>query len=141
MRSRARRMGGIRVKAIESVKVPVTETIVIDSPRLGFSTRYHRAGAVVVTRVTMDERERREGMLVAGGSIRNDSALDQTFTDTLTVDLVRARLGIRLARLPTAVERLGPGEAATWSVETPATKIVTIRCNVDTLTVDPITFP
>ena len=129
------------LKAMEIIDTPVNETVVIESPRLGPSTRYHRSGAVVVVKVTMDECERRDGMLVAGGSIRNDSSLDQTFTYALTVDIVRNRLGTQLARLPAVVERLGPGETAAWRVETPSTKVVTIRCDVDTMTVEPLTFP
>ncbi len=129
------------LKAIEIIDTPVMETVVIESPRLGPSTRYHRSGAVVVARLTMDECGRHDGMLVASGTIRNDSSLDQTFTYGLTVDIVRDRLGTRLARLPAVVERLGPGEIAAWNVETPSTKIVTIRCDVDQMTVEPLTFP
>jgi len=128
-------------KAMEIIDVPVTEPIVIESPRLGPSTRYHRDGSVVVGRVTMDRCERSEGMLRASGSIRNDSSLGQAFTYGMTIDLERSRLGTRLARLDAVIDRLGPGEVAEWSVETPSTKVVTIRCDVDTLTVTPLTFP
>jgi hypothetical protein len=131
----------VEVKALESIDVPVTGPIVIEAPRIGPSTRYHREGAVVVVRVTMDECERSEGMLRAGGTIRNDSPLGQSLSYTLTVDLERSRLGTRLARLEDVVDRVGPGETAAWSVETRSTKVVTVRCDVASLRVAPRSVP
>jgi len=131
----------VALKAIETVDVPVTEPIMIESPRIGPSTRYHRDGAVVVLRLTMEECERSDGMLRAAGSIRNGSALGQTFTYALTVDLSRAGLGTRLARLESVAEGVGPGEVVGWSVETPSTKVVTVRCGVTAVTVTPLTTP
>jgi len=131
----------VNVKALEIIDIPVTGPVVIESPRIGPSTRYHREGAVAVVRVTMDECERSEGMLRAGGSIRNDSPVGQTFTYALTVDLVRSRLGTSLARLEDVIERVGPGATVAWSVGTPSTKGVTVRCDVASLKLDPLSVP
>ncbi len=126
------------VKALESINVPVTETVVIRSPRIGPTTRYHQDGTVVVVRVTMDVCERHDGMLRASGSIRNDSALDQTFDYDIDVDLKRGGTGALLSHLEASVEGITPGETVEWSVETVSSRVVNIRCDVTELTVIPV---
>ncbi|MEA3510269.1 MAG: hypothetical protein U9R51_02435 [Actinomycetota bacterium] len=128
----------VPTKAIELVNVPVTETVVIRSPRIGPTARYHQDGTVVIVRVTMDVCERHDGMLRASGSIRNDSAVDQTFDYDIGVDLKRRGTGARLSHLETSVEGITPGETADWTVETVSSRVVNIRCDVTELTVTPI---
>ena len=128
----------VPAKALETINVPVTEPVVIRSPRIGPTTRYHQDGTVVAVRVTMDVCERHDGMLRASGSIRNDTALDQTFDYDLGVDLKRRGTGALLSHLGVAVENLGPGETAEWNVETVSSRVVNIRCDVTDLTVIPI---
>jgi len=125
-------------KAVETINVPVTEPVVLRSPRLGPTTRYHQDGTVVVLRVTMDVCERHEGMLLASGSIRNDTALAQTFDYDIGVDLERRGTGALLAHLEAAVESLEPGETAEWNVETVSSRVVNIRCDVTDVTVTPM---
>ena len=125
-------------KAVETVNVPVTEPVVLRFPRLGPTSRYHQDGTVVVLRVTMDVCERHEGMLRASGSIRNDTALAQTFDYDIGVDLERRGTGALLVHLEAAVESVGPGETAEWNVETVSSRVVTIRCDVTDVTVIPI---
>ena len=125
-------------KAVETINVPVTEPVVLRSPRLGPTTRYHQDGTVVVLRVTMDVCERHEGMLRASGSIRNDTSLAQTFDYDIGVDLERRGTGALLAHLDAAVVSIGPGETAEWSVETVSSRVVNIRCDITDVTVIPI---
>ena len=128
-------------KALELINVPVTEPVVIRSPRIGPSTRYHQDGTVVVVRVTMDVCERHDGMLRASGSIRNDSALDQTFDYDVGVDLKRRGTGALLSHLEASIQGLASGETAEWSVETVSSRVVNIRCDVTELTVIPVEGP
>lgn len=125
-------------KAVETINVPVTEPVVLRSPRLGPTTRYHQNGTVVVVRVTMDICERHDGMLRASGSIRNDTALAQTFDYGIGVDLKRRGTGALLAHLEAAIGSVGPGETAEWNVETVSSRVVNIRCDVTDVTVTPI---
>ena len=125
-------------KAIETIDVPVTEPVVLLSPRIGSTARYYQDGMVVLVRVTVDVCERGDGMLRAGGSIRNDSTLGQTLDYDVGVDLKRRTTGALLAHLETSIAGLAPGETAGWSVETVSTRAVTIRCAVSDLTVIPI---
>ncbi|RLE21627.1 MAG: hypothetical protein DRJ50_08880 [Actinobacteria bacterium] len=125
-------------KALESINVPVTEPVVVRSPRIGPTTRYHQDGTVVVVRVTMDVCERHDGMLRTSGSIRNDSALDQTFDYDIGVDLKRRGTGAVLSHLVASVEGLASGETAEWNVETVSSRVVNIRCDVTELTVIPV---
>ncbi|MCL1693013.1 MAG: hypothetical protein M3096_04960 [Actinomycetia bacterium] len=125
-------------KALESVNVLVTEPVVVRSPRIGPTTRYHQDGTVVVVRVTMDVCERHDGMLRASGSIRNDSALDQTFDYDIGVDLKRRGTGAVLSHLEVSIEALASGETAEWNVETVSSRVVNIRCDVTELTVIPV---
>ena len=124
--------------AIDMVNVPVTEPVVLRSPNIGPTTRYPQDGTVVVVRVTMDVCERHEGMLRASGSIRNGSALAQTFDYDIGVDLKRRGTGALLSHLEDSVEGLAPGETAEWNVETVSSRVVNIRCEVTTLTAIPI---
>ena len=124
--------------AIEMVGVPVTEPVVLRSPSIGPTTRYPQDGTVVVVRVTMDVCERREGMLRASGSIRNPSALAQTFDYDIGVDLKRRGTGALLSHLEDSVEGLAPGETAAWNVETVSSRVVNVRCEVTALTVIPV---
>ncbi|MFV9672474.1 MAG: hypothetical protein ACNYZH_04550 [Acidimicrobiia bacterium] len=128
----------VPAKALESINVPVTETVVIRSPRVGPTTRYHQDGTVVVVRVTMDVCERHDGMLRASGSIRNDSALDQTFDYDIDVDLKRRGTGALLSHLEASVEGITAGETVEWSVETVSSRVVNIRCDITELTVIPV---
>jgi hypothetical protein len=128
----------VPVKAIEVINVPVIEPVVLRSPRIGPTTRYHQDGTVVVVRVTMDVCERHDGMLRAGGSIRNDSALEQTFDYDLGVDLKRKGTGGLLDHLEASVEGVAPGETVEWNVETVSSRVVNIRCLVADLTVIPV---
>ncbi len=128
----------VPVKAIEMINVPVTEPVVIRSPRIGRTARYHQDGTVVVVGVTMDVCERHDGMLRATGSIRNDSAVDQTFDYDIGIDLKRRGTGAVLAHLGASIEGLEPGEAAVWTVEAVSSRVVNIRCVVTDLTVIPV---
>lgn len=128
----------VPARALETINVPVTETVVIRSPRIGPTTRYHQDGTVVVVRVTMDVCERHDGMLRASGSIRNDSALDQTFDYDIDVDLKRRGTGALLSHLAVSVEGVTAGETVEWSVETVSRRVVNIRCDVNELTVIPV---
>ncbi len=123
-----------------SVGLPVREPVLIEHPRVWTSNRYNRNGAVVGLRVTMDDCERREGMLHASGTIRNDTLVDQTLGYRLGVDLTRAVVGTPLGYLETEVEDLGPGETTEWMVETASTKAVNLRCELVMLTVAPVDF-
>jgi hypothetical protein len=125
-------------KALETIVVPITEPVVIRSPRIGPTTRYHQDGTVVVVRVTMDVCERHDGMLRASGSIRNDSALDQTLDYDLGVDLERRGTGALLSHLETSTESLAAGETAEWTVETVSRRVVNIRCDITELIVVPV---
>lgn len=127
----------VAAKALEMINVPVTEPVVIHFPRIGPTTRYHQDGTVVAVRVTMEVCERRDGMLRASGSIRNDTALDQTFDYDIGVDLKRRGTGTLLSHLGASVESLGPGETAEWNVETVSSRVVKIRCDVANLAVIP----
>jgi len=127
--------------ALESINVPVTEPVIIRSPRIGLSTRYHQDGTVVVVRVTMDVCERHDGMLRASGSVRNDSALGQIFDYDIGVDLKRRGTGALLSSLEAAIEGLAAGETAEWKVETVSSRVVNIRCDVTELTVIPVDGP
>lgn len=128
----------VPVKAVEMINVPVTEPVVIRSPRIASTARYHQDGTVVVVGVTMDVCERRDGMLRASGSIRNNSALAQTFDYEIGVDLKRKGTGAVLAHVEASVEALAPGDAAEWAVETVSSRVVSIRCVVTDLTVMPV---
>jgi len=128
----------VPAKALESINVPVTEPVVVRSPRIGPTTRYHQDGTVVVVRVTMDVCERNDGMLRASGSIRNDSALGQTFDYGIGVDLKRRGTGALLSHLEASIEGLASGGTAGWNVETVSSRIVNIRCEVTELTVIPV---
>jgi hypothetical protein len=128
----------VPVKAIEIVNVPVTEPVVIRSPRIGRTARYHQDGTVVIVGVTMDVCERHDGMLRASGTIRNDSKLGQSFGYVIGVDLRRAGNGSPIAALEVSVEDLAPGETADWSVEQVSSRIVKLRCVVTDLTVTPV---
>lgn len=125
-------------KALEMIDVPVTEPVVIRSPRIGPMTRYHQDGTVVVVRVTMDVCERHDGMLRASGSIRNDSALGQTFNYDVGVELKRRGTGALLSHLGASIESLASGDTADWTVETVSSRVVNIRCEVTELTVTPV---
>ncbi len=127
--------------ALESINVPVTEPVVIRSPRIGPTTRYHQDGTVVVVRVTMDVCERHDGMLRASGSVRNDSALGQTFDYDVGVDLKRRGTGALLSHLEASIQGLASGETAEWNVETVSSRVVNIRCDVTELTVIPVEGP
>lgn len=128
-------------QALESINVPVIEPVVVRSPRIGPSTRYHQDGTVVVVRVTLDVCERHDGMLRASGSVRNDSALDQTFDYDVGVDLKRRGTGALLSHLEASIEGLVSGETAEWNVETVSSRVVNIRCDVTELTVIPVEGP
>jgi hypothetical protein len=125
-------------KALVTIDVPVTKPVVIRSPRIGSITRYHQDGTVVAVRVTMDVCERHDGMLRAGGSIRNDSSLDQTLDYDIDVDLKRRGTGALLSHLETSIENLAAGEKAEWSIETVSRRVVNIRCDITELTVAPV---
>ncbi len=125
-------------KALVTIDVPVTEPVVVRSPRIGSITRYHQDGTVVAVRVTMDVCERHDGMLRASGSIRNDSSLDQTLDYDIDVDLNRRGTGALLSHLETSIENLATGEKADWSVETVSSRVVNIRCDITELTVAPV---
>jgi hypothetical protein len=86
----------------------------------------------------MDVCERHEGMLRASGSIRNGSALAQTFDYKIGVDLKRRGTGALLSHLEDSVEGVAPGETAEWNVETVSSRVVNIRCEVTALTVIPV---
>jgi len=125
-------------RALVTIDIPVTEPVVIRSPRIGPITRYHQDGTVVAVRVTMDVCERHDGMLRASGSIRNDSSLDQTLDYDIDVDLKRRGTGTLLSHLETSIESLAAGEKAEWSVETVSSRVVNIRCGITELTVAPV---
>ncbi|MEA3501697.1 MAG: hypothetical protein U9R47_02905 [Actinomycetota bacterium] len=131
----------VPAKALKTIDVLVTEPVVVRSPRLGSTSRYYQEGTVVVVRVTMDVCERHDGMLRASGSIRNDSALDQTFDYEVGIDLKRRGTGALLAHLEAVTESLEAGETAEWSVETVSSRVVNLRCVVADLTVIPIEGP
>lgn len=128
----------VPAKALESINVPVIEPVVIRSPRIGPTTRYHQDGTVVVVRVTMDVCERHDGMLRASGSIRNESALDQTFDYDIGVELKRRGTGALLSHIEASIEGLASGASAEWIVETVSSRVVNIRCDVTELTVIPV---
>jgi hypothetical protein len=124
-------------QAGELAGLPVGEPELIEYPRLWSSNMYNRNGAVVALRVTMDECERREGMLYASGSIRNDSPVGQALSYRLGIELTRAVVATPLGSLEAVVDDLGPGETTDWIAETVSTKAVSLRCEVATLTVTP----
>ncbi len=115
--------------------LPVSEPVLIEYPRLWSSNRYNRNGAVVALRVTLDACDRRDGMLHASGSIRNDSSVGQALNYRVGVDLTRAVVGTSLASVEAVITDLGPGETADWLAETVSTKAVSLRCEVVALTV------
>lgn len=117
--------------------LPVGDPVLIEYPRLWSANRYNRNGSVVALRVTMNACERREGMLHASGTIRNDSPADQALSYRLGVELTRAVVGTPLGSVEATVNNLGPGEAAEWMAETVSTKAVSLRCELATLTVAP----
>lgn len=119
--------------------LPVSSPVLIEYPRLWSANRYNRNGAVVALRVTMNACERREGMLHASGTIRNDSPADQALSYRIGVDLTRAVVGTPLGSVETTVNNLGPGEATEWMTETVSTKAVSLRCELAMLTVAPAT--
>jgi len=115
--------------------LPVSEPVLIEYPRLWSSNRYNRNGAVVALRVTLDVCDRRDGMLHASGSIRNDSLVGQALDYRVGVDLTRAVVGTPLGSVEAVVTGLGPGETADWLAEKISTKAVSLRCEVVALTV------
>jgi hypothetical protein len=118
-----------------SMGLPVSEPVLIEYPRLWSSNRYNRNGAVVALRVTLDACDRRDGMLHASGSIRNDSPVGQALDYRVGVDLTRAVVGTPLGSVEAVVTDLGPGETADWLAETVSTKAVSLRCEVAALAV------
>ena len=120
---------------------PVTYPSVVESPQIGDSAGYHQDRAFIAVRLTLDTCERSDGMLKAGGSIRNETRIGQTLDYHIAVKMTRRVVGTSLASLETTVEDLGPHETAVWSVETVSTKTVNVSCNVATLTVAPSERP
>jgi hypothetical protein len=120
---------------------PVTYPSVVESPQIGDSAGYHQDGAFIAVRLTVDTCERSDGMLRAGGSIRNETRIGQTLDYHIAVKMTRRVVGTSLASLETTVEDLGPHETAVWSVEAVSTKTVNVACNVATLTVAPSEGP
>ena len=120
---------------------PVTYPSVVESPQIGDSAGYHQDRAFIAVRLTVDTCERSDGMLRAGGSIRNETRIGQTLDYLIAVKMTRRVVGTSLASLETTVEDLGPNETAVWSVEAVSTKTVNVACNVATLTVAPSESP
>ena len=116
---------------------PVTYPSVVESPQIGDSSGYHQDGAFIAVRLTLDTCERSDGMLRAGGSIRNETLIGQILDYRIAVEMSRRVVGTSLASLETTVENLGARETAEWSVETASTKAVNVACDVATLTVAP----
>ena len=125
-------------KAVEVVDIPVTGPVLVRAPRIGPTARYHRDGVVVVVGISVDRCERRDGRLEASGSIRNGSTLGQAFDYVLRVDLRRSAAGPPLAELETTVEGVEPGRSAEWSVSAASTRIAALRCDVVSVTADPV---
>jgi hypothetical protein len=116
---------------------PVAYPSIVESPQVGDSAGYHQDQAYIAFRLTVDTCERSEGMLRAGGSIRNETLIGQTLDYHIAVEMTRRVIGSSLASLETSVEDLGPRETAEWSVETVSTKTVNVACDVAALTVAP----
>jgi len=120
---------------------PVTYPSVVESPQIGDSAGYHQDRAFIAVRLTVDTCERSDGMLRAGGSIRNETRIGQTLDYHIAVKMTRRVVGTSLGSLETTVEDLGPHETAVWSVEAVSTKTVNVSCHVATLTVAPAESP
>ena len=120
---------------------PVIYPSVVESPQIGESAGYHQDRAFIAVRLTVDTCERSDGMLRAGGSIRNETRIGQTLDYHIAVKMTRRVVGTSLASLEATVENLGPNETAVWSVEAVSTKTVNVACNVATLTVAPSESP
>lgn len=118
-------------------ELPVVAPSVVESPQIGESAGYLQDWAYVAVRLTVDTCERSDGMLKAGGSIRNETRIGQTLDYHIAVDMTRRVVGTSLASLETTVEDLGPAETAEWGVESVSTKTVNVACDVVALTVAP----
>ena len=116
---------------------PVSYPSIVESPKIGESAGYHQDRAYIAFKLTVDTCDRSEGMLRAGGSIRNETLIGQTLDYHLVIEMKRRVVGTSLASLETTVEDLGPLETAEWSVEAVSTKTVNVECVVDALTVAP----
>jgi hypothetical protein len=116
---------------------PVTAPSVVESPQLGGSAGYLQDWAYIAVRLTADTCERRDGMLRASGTIRNETRIGQTLDYDVAVEMTRRVVGSSLASLETTVEDLGPHETAEWSVEAVSTRTVNVACDVVALTVSP----
>jgi hypothetical protein len=116
---------------------PVIAPAVVESPQIGESVGYLEDWAFIAVRLTVDTCERSDGMLKAGGSIRNDSRIGQTLDYHIAVDMTRRVVGASLASLEATVEDLGPRETAEWGVEAVSTRTVNVACDIAALTVAP----
>ena len=116
---------------------PVMAPSVVESPQLGESSAYLQDDAYIAVRLTAETCERRDGMLRASGSIRNETHIGQTLDYKIAVEMTRRVVGSSLGSLETTVEDLGPHETAEWSVEAVSTRTVNVACDVVTLTVAP----
>lgn len=116
---------------------PVIAPSVVESPQIGESAGYLQDWAYIAVRLTVDTCERSDGMLKAGGSIRNETRIGQTLDYHIAVDMTRRVVGTSLASLETLVDDLGPRETAEWGVEAVSTKTVNVACDVVALTVAP----
>ena len=116
---------------------PVSYPSIVESPKIGESAGYHQDRAYIAFKLTVDTCDRSEGMLRAGGSIRNETLIGQTLDYHLVIEMTRRVVGTSLVSLETTVEDLGPLETAEWSVEAVSTRTVNVECVVDTLTVAP----
>lgn len=116
---------------------PVTEAVMIESPRIGYPVWYRFGATAVILTLSMNECDRIDGMLRASGEIRNNSPIGQSLDYRFSVEMTRPVVGTTLASLEAIVDALDPGETVEWLVETPSTKSASLRCDISSLTVAP----
>ena len=114
---------------------PVVEPLIVEAPRIGHPVWYRFGRTAVIVTLTMSECDRVDGMLRAGGEIRNNSPLGQTLDYRFDVEMTRPVVGTSLASLEATIDGLASGETEEWLVETPSTKSVSLRCDIGALTV------
>ena len=116
---------------------PVTDPVTIEAPRVGHPIWYSVGRTTVIVTLTMNECDRIDGRLRAGGEIWNNSPLGQTLDYRIGVEMTRPVVATPLASLEATVDGLAAGESVEWLVETPSTKSVSLRCDIGALTVAP----
>ena len=122
---------------VEVVGYPVTDPISIPDPHFGAQVQYLEDGVAVAFRIDGGECTGGDGKLTVRGWIRNDSPVGQTLDYVIGVDFMRALTASKIAHVEAEIGPVEPGTIADWSVETVASQVVTLRCELTDVTVEP----